>query len=1032
MDRDFSFSCKGCTHSNLGIRPEQIHNNECALLRCRQCNTTTVLCLYPGCPSYAHPSTHAGYNTKNYDPLRRFVTLHINRSNHKKNGKVHAATPPAPPDAKRMKTSASSSDDEMSFGHQANDQFEFFGENGDKDAVDGKPHAYVTCDEFDDDVVVDDASTTDSDVNENIADTQPGDDDANDALTNVEIHEFDEFFEQIQQEFESEGMDCDDLPSEDEKSENLMYQYRDFDIYDFRPDENQNGKKPSLKKSIYCGNQLYMYQRYEEKAKDKSNGAGGFQGLVSRVMTRLHNDKFGKVEKGAADVVFDFTQMIMKLPKEQQQRLMKYERKRSVFFGYNRVEIDRKCTIRMPTDYNEIRRMFTEGSYSILRNFPTGNVFRIGGHSCISLKEVFLLAAGHHGGFSFSYDGRTKRTNKDGLNGTKAVEAIKRDAIDAMRSSGKTQVEIDETNIGYFYFWSDSFLRCFIKQKNNSVWILTVTISPPADQISTGKFTHVLAMGKSTEDHTDVINHFHREARELMEGFKCYFGDHNTITDTVLVCLFHSADRPEANEVANTRKEGDFGKLRGYSVCLGKKFAACSKCYKTIAKNAVEGTSEQSNCSVCLCWEISEKHDPKMYPKAPPSYPKYGPDDFSLPQEDRDLFDSLCVPCARKPGLKHLGPMKQTSYRLSSLCTFAYHALRLRLWTKVQTEQYLRTCNINAKRIGIIVGRAQHDKENNIITDPEAYLPEIWSTDEKHDIFQRYKRPDLPLHAIAHGIIENVMLATQQIFSHWKKYTEYVENANLTILDVATFRLSWCKLKPLPKASWIGEHEMAYMRIMSYLLGRYFVTGNFSSEVSKHVLNMKRLINALQSFVSLVMSKRPPRADRVQAVAKLLMSTAHQLQKEYGSLKNKATINDDSTKKNSNSDILDDLSREDIISLLDHLSSYEVEGRDTQELKNNLNQICSIKVMKKKMEDLKLKMCGSKLNKVNYQIKLFGHLLNRDLSTYLTRNERSKNGQGQDREKKEEEFMWEKGAWISLCTNLAGQIEYLGILTLIW
>jgi len=38
-----------------------------------------------------------------------------------------------------------------------------------------------------------------------------------------------------------------------------------------------------------------------------------------------------------------------------------------------------------------------------------------------------------------------------------------------------------------FYFWSDSFLRSFVKQNNNSVWISTVTISPPADKISTGK-----------------------------------------------------------------------------------------------------------------------------------------------------------------------------------------------------------------------------------------------------------------------------------------------------------------------------------------------------------------------------------------------------------------------------------------------------------------------------------------------------------------------------------------------------------------
>jgi hypothetical protein len=50
------------------------------------------------------------------------------------------------------------------------------------------------------------------------------------------------------------------------------------------------------------------------------------------------------------------------------------------------------------------------------------------------------------------------------------------------------------TNMGYIKFWSDSFLRCFIKQQHNSTWIAN-TLSdgrPPVDgpQQTAGSYRH--------------------------------------------------------------------------------------------------------------------------------------------------------------------------------------------------------------------------------------------------------------------------------------------------------------------------------------------------------------------------------------------------------------------------------------------------------------------------------------------------------------------------------------------------------------
>jgi hypothetical protein len=54
-----------------------------------------------------------------------------------------------------------------------------------------------------------------------------------------------------------------------------------------------------------------------------------------------------------------------------------------------------------------------------------------------------------------------------------------------------------------------------------------------------------LAMGKSTEDHTPVIEYYHREVKKLMKGFLTYFGVANEIRRMSVGFLFHLSDRPE-------------------------------------------------------------------------------------------------------------------------------------------------------------------------------------------------------------------------------------------------------------------------------------------------------------------------------------------------------------------------------------------------------------------------------------------------------------------------------------------------------
>ena len=64
------------------------------------------------------------------------------------------------------------------------------------------------------------------------------------------------------------------------------------------------------------------------------------------------------------------------------------------------------------------------------------------------------------------------------------------------------------TKYGFFLLWSDGFVRTFVKQKDNSVWIITITIPDPDGNATSKYHTYCLAVGKSSNDRQPVIDYY--------------------------------------------------------------------------------------------------------------------------------------------------------------------------------------------------------------------------------------------------------------------------------------------------------------------------------------------------------------------------------------------------------------------------------------------------------------------------------------------------------------------------------------------
>ena len=111
-------------------------------------------------------------------------------------------------------------------------------------------------------------------------------------------------------------------------------------------------------------------------------------------------------------------------------------------------------------------------------------------------------------GFTEQTDIPGNTRDRSNTNGALAMEEL-------LRYTKELNPDNKPTRYGSFVLWSDGFVRSFVKQKNNNVWILTVTFADPKS-CATSKFhTYCLDVGKSSDNHQLVIDYFLKKIQIL-------------------------------------------------------------------------------------------------------------------------------------------------------------------------------------------------------------------------------------------------------------------------------------------------------------------------------------------------------------------------------------------------------------------------------------------------------------------------------------------------------------------------------------
>ena len=251
---------------------------------------------------------------------------------------------------------------------------------------------------------------------------------------------------------------CPMLPQFDKE-----HSYHDFNLFEFRTNEERNiYRSPILKLNQ---NQMYFFQRYSHKCEHLMEDYGGFLGLLGRSNTGNREDMSKLADPKESKLMFSFFNIVMNMTDTGKEEFMDYDK--LLFDLLDVGSYPSSLKSRVPTNMRKLKTSLTTAKHAILTNFPVPNVFNIGQHACVGLKETFLFAATHGADFNWAYD--EKKRNKEGFNGTQAMEDLIEKINNDMIESNLTEVYRINTSIGYLVFWSDTFFRCFIKQIENSI-----------------------------------------------------------------------------------------------------------------------------------------------------------------------------------------------------------------------------------------------------------------------------------------------------------------------------------------------------------------------------------------------------------------------------------------------------------------------------------------------------------------------------------------------------------------------------------
>ena len=157
--------------------------------------------------------------------------------------------------------------------------------------------------------------------------------------------------------------------------------------------------------------------------------------------------------------------------------------------------------------------------------------------------------------------------------------------------------------------------------------------------------------------------------------------------------------------------------------------------------------------------------------------------------------------------------------------------------------------------------------------------PKYWDMGYKTDIFG-----ETPLHLLFHGVLDDIVKVLHQFMADHNLAPRFEQYVFRDLSDISALRLEWCKAKTLPKKLWLGENELAYARVMTYMYAQVFLGLEMrqSSETTQETLDdIKRLVNSLHVLICKLMSPREVDSRDIDLHVKIFLSCCDRYSRGY-------------------------------------------------------------------------------------------------------------------------------------------------------
>jgi hypothetical protein len=630
----------------------------------------------------------------------------------------------------------------------------------------------------------------------------------------------------------------------------------------------------------YVRMEIDMYHQHEELL-------GGFRSACWR--SRYRNNLFGLdniVDMNDAKFMFYVTSLNREHTDSMNDTLYKLltaiELRHDISYMQDGVSV--------PTCKSDANRYVLKGEYAIMDLLPRPQMHVIAEHACFRLDEVLRLHLAMGRSIEFTvipfpepqFGEREMRTREE-IHGCEAMDELLL-SMNELNHNGRT--DSSQSYFGYFTDWHDAFLRSYVKQKLNNVWMYMINV-PESQLAKTSPYhTYCVAVGSGYLDHTPVLDWFAEQMEGLMKGNDMYCGRRHRTIHVKMGPVAHLADRPEKAFTLKTALLGTYGKVASWAADVDPKVLPdCDVCYRQRVKNLFDVGMDVRNvrgtCARCCQWDLTSTSQAVKKILPPPNYPTKTDEGAPLPANGREV------------GVKFIKPIPQSFEMLIASVNYAAYHVRFNLWNKGNMDAYLRTCAISKRvrdHLWSVIKQNQQDSTmvddgeiddgyNPLTDDSDDLMPKLWLSRLDINSFI-----DCGMHLIFHGILASVVEVLESFFADHKIFAAFERTVNVHLLEIQSMRLEWCKTKPVPKKQWLAENELGLARIIPFIYTTFFnqveipQRTNTNNRVLPRIITM---IHSLHVMVCMLMSPRRNTETEIDNAVKLFLSSAHQFSKEY-------------------------------------------------------------------------------------------------------------------------------------------------------